>query len=129
MLKKEGMGKNQILIYETYKNTVMPHEHHIYSKAHDMAKAKMCAYSQYNHALPHWKRVLRCYAQCPNINIPDQETDDKHHNPIPSTCFHIYHMMARCKKHVRLPLTDKKSCRECQKDTASVKPTKIYTRK
>ena len=33
MLKTEGLGKIQICIYETYKNTVMPHERHIYAKA------------------------------------------------------------------------------------------------
>ena len=33
--------------YETYKNTVMPHEPHIYVKASDTAKATMCAYPQY----------------------------------------------------------------------------------
>ena len=58
MLKTEGPMKDQIRIYETYKNTVMPHVRYIYSKAYDMAKAKMCAYNQYDHALPHWKCVL-----------------------------------------------------------------------
>ena len=37
-------------IYETYKNTVMPHGRHIYSKAYDMEKATICAYSQSDHA-------------------------------------------------------------------------------
>ena len=32
-------------IYETYKITFMPHERHIYAKAYDTEKAKMCAYS------------------------------------------------------------------------------------
>ena len=36
MLKTEGLGENQIRIYETYKNTVMPHGRHIYAKASDM---------------------------------------------------------------------------------------------
>ena len=36
-------------------------------------------------------------------------------------------MILRCTTHGRLPLTDKKSCRECQQDTASGQPTKIYT--
>ena len=61
----------------------MPHGRHIYAKAYDMAKATMCANSQSDHALPHWKCVLRCCAQCPSINIPDQEIDDKHPNPSP----------------------------------------------
>ena len=45
MLKTEGLGKKQIRIYDTYKNTVMPHGRHIYAKACDIAKATMCAYS------------------------------------------------------------------------------------
>ena len=45
-------------IYETYKNTVIPHGRYIYAKAPDMEKAKMCAYPQSYHALSHWKCVL-----------------------------------------------------------------------
>ena len=61
--------------YETYRNTVMPHRLHIYAKAYDMVNATMCTYPQYDHALPHWKCVLRCCADFPYINIPDQETN------------------------------------------------------
>ena len=61
----------------------MPHGRHIYVKVYDISKATMCAYSQSDHELPHWKCVLQCCAQCPSINIPDQETDGKHANPIP----------------------------------------------
>ena len=45
-------------IYKTYKNTVMPDGLHIYAKAYEMAKVKMCTYSQSDHALPLWKCVL-----------------------------------------------------------------------
>ena len=114
MIKTEGLGKNEISIYETYKNTVMPHGRHIYAKSYDMEKETMCAYSQSDHALPHCKCVLRCCSQCPNINIPDQETDDTHPNPISSICFHIYHLIASCTKHGRLPLTNKKIYRMCK---------------
>ena len=38
-------------IYETDKNTVMPHGRHIYSKEYDMAKATMCKYPQSGRAL------------------------------------------------------------------------------
>ena len=105
----------------------MPHGRHIYAKSYDMAKGKMCAYSYSDHALPHWKCVLRCCAQCPSINIPDQETYYKHPKPSPSINFHIYHLIACYTKHDRLLLTHNKSCRECQQDTASEKSTKIYT--
>ena len=94
-----------------------------------MENSTICANSQSDHALPHWKFVLRCCAQYPSINIPDQETYDNHPNPSLSIRFHIYHLIARCTKHGRLPLTDNKSCRKCQQDTAAVKSTKINTRK
>ena len=121
-------GKKSNRIYETYKNTIMPHGRHIYAKEYDMENSTMCDNSQSDHALPHWKCVLQCCAQYPSINITDQESDDKHPNPSPSILFHIYHLIARCTKHVRLRLSDKKSCQECQQDTASLKSTKIYTR-
>ena len=76
MLKIEGLGKNQIRIYETYKNIVMPHGSHIYAKSYDMEKATMCAYPQSDHALPHWKSVMQCCAKFPSVNISDQEKDD-----------------------------------------------------
>ena len=63
-------------VYETYKNTVMPHGRHIYDKAVELAQATMCTYHQYNHALPQWKCVLWCCANFPCINTPDQETDN-----------------------------------------------------
>ena len=50
----------------------MPHGRHIYAKSSDMTKAKMCTYPQSDHALPHWKYVLRCCAECLCINIPEK---------------------------------------------------------
>ena len=38
--RRSGEKENQI--YETYRNTVMPHGHHIYAKAYDMEKSTMC---------------------------------------------------------------------------------------
>ena len=61
----------------------MPHGHHIYANAYDMAKATMCAYSQSDHALTHWKCVFLCCAKCPGINIPDQEIDDQYSKTSP----------------------------------------------
>ena len=81
----------------------------------------MCAYSQSDHVLPHCKCVMRCCAKCPSINIPDQKTDDQYPDTRDSIRFHIYRIIARCTKHFRLSLTDKKSCRKCQQDTASGK--------
>ena len=65
-------GEKPNNIYEKYKNTVMPHGRNIYAKEYDMAKAKMCAYSQSDHTLPQCKCVLRYCSKCPSINITDQ---------------------------------------------------------
>ena len=72
---------------------------------------------------------MRCCAQCLSINIPDQETDDNYPDTSPSIRFHIYHLIARCTKHGRLPLTEKEISCKFQHDTDSGKPRKIYTRK
>ena len=80
-------GEKSYHIYETYKNTVMPHGRHIYAKASDMSKATMCIYPQSDHALPHCKYVFRYCSECPYINIPDQETNKKHEETTTSiTC-------------------------------------------
>ena len=53
----------------------MPHMRHIYAKGYDIGNYTICTYPQSGHALPHWKCVLQCCAECPHINIPDQETN------------------------------------------------------
>ena len=68
----------------------------------------MCEYPQSDHTLPHWKGVMRCCAKYPSITLPDQETDDQYSDTSPSIRFHIYHIIARCTKNRRIPLTDKK---------------------
>ena len=67
----------------------------------------------------HWKFVLKCCAKCTSINLPDQETDDQYPKNSDLIRFYIYHLIARCTKHGRLLLTDKKGCRKCQQDTDS----------
>ena len=69
--KRRSGGKSNI-IYEAYKNTVMPHGRHIYSKASDMEKSKMCVYPQPDHALPHSKCVMQCCGKCTSVNLPYQ---------------------------------------------------------
>ena len=71
----------------------MLHGRHIYSKAYDMANATMCTYPHYDHALPHWKIVLQCCADCPCINLPYHETNKKHEETTPSIRFHVYHII------------------------------------
>ena len=107
----------------------MPHGRHIYAKASDMAKSKICVYPQYDHALPHWKCVMRCCADCPCINLPDQEIDNQFSDTTPSIRFQIYNIIASCTAHGRIPLKYKKICHMCKQESSSNKSTKIYTRK
>ena len=105
----------------------MPHGHHIYAKASGMAKATMYTYPQYDHALLHRKCVLRCCADFPCINIPDQETDNQNLCTTTSIRFHIYHIIARCTAHGRIILKEKKICYMCKQKSPSDESTKIYT--
>ena len=108
----------QTCIYETYKNTVMPHERHIYAKASDMEKATIYAYPQSDHALTHYKCVMWGFDKFPSVNLPEQEIDDKYFDTSPSINFHIYHLIARYLTHGRLPLNDKKIFCKCKKYSA-----------
>ena len=116
-------------IYTKYKNTVIPHGSHIYAKAYDMENDTMRTNPQYDHELPHWKCVLRCCADCICINIPDQETTEKHDETTPTIRFHIYHIIGSCAIHGRLSLKDKNNCSMCKQESSPDKSTKIYTRK
>ena len=107
----------------------MPHGRHIYAKASDIAQATMCAYPRYDHALPDWKCVLRCCDDCPCINITYQETDNQNSDTTPSIMFHIYHIIARCTAHGRIPLKYNKTCYMCKQESSSDESRKIYTRK
>ena len=107
----------------------MPHGRYIYAKTSGMSKATMCAYPEYDHAIPHWKYVFRCCAYCPSINIPDQETDNQYSDTTPSIRFHIYCIIALCTAHVRIPLKDKKMCYMCKQESSSDESTNIDTRK
>ena len=75
-----------------------------------MENDTVCTYLQSDHAFPYWEFVLRCCAECPNINIPDQETNKKHELKTPSIRFHIYHIIGGCAIHGRLSLKDKNIC-------------------
>ena len=74
----------------------MPDVRHIYAKVSDMAKEKMCPYTQPDHALPHWKFVFTCCAKCTCVNLTDQEKDDQYSETSTLICFNIYHLIARC---------------------------------
>ena len=104
----------------------MPYGHNIYSKASDMLKATMFAYTKSDHALPHWKYVLQCCVVFPCVNLTDQETYNQYYNTSPSIKFHIYNLISRCTTYGRLMLNDRKICRMCKHDSASENPQK-YT--
>ena len=97
-------GEKSHHIYETYKNSVMPYGCHIYAKSSDMSKAKMYTYPNSDHALPHWKCVLRCCTDYPCINIPDQEIYIRYSETTPSIRFQIYHIIGRCNAYGIIPL-------------------------
>ena len=126
---KQKFGIKANHIYETYKNMFIPHGRHIYAKAYDLAKEKMCAYPQSDHELTHWKFFMQCCAKRPSIILPDQGTDDQYTDTNPSITFQIYHLIACCSTHGRIPINYKNNCRKCRQDSASEKSTKIYTRK
>ena len=91
-------------LFETYKNSVMPHDHHIYATASDIYLAKICAYSLSQYALPHWKCLLCFCYNLPHIDLPVQESDRHNFNTSPSISFHIYRLILCFIVHGRRPL-------------------------
>ena len=65
MHKTEGLVKCLIVSLVLY-------GHNSYQKESSMATAKICAYPPSQHAFPHWKYVLHCYVNCPQIDLPSQ---------------------------------------------------------
>ena len=129
MLKIEGLVKNQIHVYETYKNTVMTHGCNIYAKSYDMAKATICAYPQSDHVLPHFKCVLQYCDKLTCVNLPYQETYYRYSDITPSIRFHICCLIFRCTAHGKITLNDKKFCRKCKQDSTSEQYINMNTRK
>ena len=62
-------------LFETYKNSIMPHVKHMFQTASDMYMEKMCAYPSSNYVLPHFKCVLHCFVQFPWVDLPSPESD------------------------------------------------------
>ena len=107
----------------------MPHGSHIYAKASAMSKATMFACPHSYNALPHCNCVILCCSKFTGVDIPDQEIYYQYSDTTPSIIFHIYHLIARCSTHGRLPLNDKNICRKFKHNSDSEKSTKLYTRK
>ena len=61
-------------VYVRYKNYVIPRGKHMFKSASDMEMTTICAYTSSQYYLPHWKCVLRCCAEFPQINMPSFES-------------------------------------------------------
>ena len=94
-----------------------------------MAQATMCEYPQYEQSLPHWKCVSRCCADCPCINLPDQEIDNHNSDTTPSIRIHIYHIIGRFTAHGRIPLKYKKICYTSKQESSLDESKYVYARK
>ena len=62
------------LVFEIYKNSIMPHGKHKFNIESYMDMATMCAYPSSTYELPHCKFVLWYCAQFPCIDIPSPES-------------------------------------------------------
>ena len=80
---------------------------HIYATVSDMDMGTMCEYSPSQHALSHWKCVLRCCANFPRLDLSGQSSDRRHFNTYSLMCFHIYRLIARFAVHEICPLDEK----------------------
>ena len=67
--KNIRFGEIPIRLFETNKNTAMPHRKYMFQTAYETAKERMRAYSSSKNVLPHWKHVLRCSAQFSRIDL------------------------------------------------------------
>ena len=116
-------------LFDTCKNSVIPHGNHMFQKSSDMAMATMCAYPSSKYALPHYKCVMRCCAQCPWIYLPIPKTDHNSYNVSPTIRFHLYRHISHCTVHVIFSFDENKQCKLCKTSTDAILTAKIYTRK
>ena len=123
--QNRSSGEKENRIYEIYKNIVIPHERHIYAKSSDVEKAAMCEYTQYNHALPHWKFIFRCCNNCQCINLTDHEKYNQYADITPSIRFRTYHVIVCCNAHGRITLKYRKIYCMCKQESSSDNSTKL----
>ena len=57
-------------LFDTYKNSIMPHGTHMFQTASYMVMEKMCAYPSSNYSLPYLTFVLHFFVECPRIDLP-----------------------------------------------------------
>ena len=82
MHKTEGLVKWPTVYMRQFKYSFMPHGKHTFQRESDMAMARMCEYPSSKYTFPYWKCVLHCCVQCPRIDIPSPESDQKNSNII-----------------------------------------------
>ena len=92
-------------VFDTYKNSVMPHGKHMLKTAYGMDVATMCAYKSSKYALPHWRCVLRCCAKFQIIDLPSPESDQKNSNASTKICLIVHYTM-----HGGHPFNERKQC-------------------
>ena len=129
MLKTEDLGKKQTAFMKLIKIQSC-HMGFIFTPKTMAWKRQKCVHThilimRYHTGNVYWDVVPNVLAlifltRKQMISIP---------TPVLQFFFHIYHLISHCTKHGRLLFTGKKSVWECQQDTDSVKPTKIYIRK
>ena len=76
-------------IYNTHKNYVMSHGHHIHKTAADMVIDTMCYFPYHQHDMPQRTCVLCCCSKCPSIVTPSQELFYITQNKCPTIRFHV----------------------------------------
>ena len=75
--------------------------------------------------MPHRKRVLSCCAQCPWMDLPITESDQKNSNVIPTIQFHDCEHKVRCTVYEIRHFNEKKQCQFCETSTDLIITTKI----
>ena len=107
----------------------MTHGGNIYKTSYEMDMSTMCAYPTSQHALLHWKCVLRCCESFSRIDLPCRQSVRHHSNTSPTIRFHVYHLIAHYTVHVRSLLDEENFCCQCLFDPASVPPEKYIQEK
>ena len=112
-------------LFETYKNSVMKHGKNIFQIESDIEMATMCEYPPSKYALQHWKCILSCCVQFPQMDTPSTKSDKQNSNVIPTMNVHIYQHISHCNVHGRIPFNEKKQCQWCETYTDSIVTSKL----
>ena len=92
-------------LFETYKNTFMPHGNHMFQTAYDTIMENLFTYPSSTYSLALWKCVLCCCAKYTGIDIPGTESDRQKSNVI---------SISHCTVHGGLTFNEKKQCQFCE---------------